>query len=165
MKTTILLIVVLLILVVGQAVHHEPAPHITINNITYISYQPEELVKTVFGNEWPLAWAVVMAESHGNPNKVGDEDLTYIEDGAVYGDSIGLFQIRTFSDRPPRELLLDPYVNVNYAYKLRQKRGWDQWSAYTNGSYRKFLPVLRDKPKKRRYVDEHQSKQRVAQEA
>ena len=114
------------------------------NNIVYVNVDPRTLIKEVFGNEATLAIAIAMAESHMRPDRIGDTHLTYTgKDGQMYGDSIGLFQIRTFPDRPHREMLKDAYFNIRYAKIIRDKQGFRAWSVYNNGSYRKFLPVLK----------------------
>ena len=122
-------------------------------NVVYVNHDPEALIKRVFGDEWPIAMAVAMAESHMRPDAIGDKKLSYVaEDGVTRGYSVGLFQIQLWSDRPPAALLLDAYTNVMCAYDLRHKQGmggWSQWGAYTNGSYKKFLPVLKAQPMKR----------------
>ena len=117
--------------------------------LVYVEHDPKELVKQVFGDEWPLAWAIVMAESHGRPDAVGDKHLTYIgEDGKTYGYSVGLFQMRVMEGRPPAPVLAGVYINIMCAYNLKEKRGWTQWGSYNNGSYKQFLPVLKAQLKK-----------------
>lgn len=121
--------------------------------VVYISPDARTLIKELWQDEWPVAHAIIMAESRYKSDRVGDEHLTYIKNGKVYGDSIGIFQIRTFEDRPDRELLKDPYINIHYAYGMYKKQGWSPWSAYNNKSYRKFLPVLKPDKRKIRYKE------------
>jgi hypothetical protein len=81
-----------------------------------------------------IAYAVMMAESHGNPNSINWKD--YHRSGNCWG-SFGLFQLACF--RGTREELLDPEINVQLAYALWQREGWQPWSAWKNGAYKKFL--------------------------
>lgn len=115
---------------------------ITINTV-YTPTDVDELIKHLWGNEHTIARAIAMAESHMRPGAVGDNHLIYIgKDGKFYGESYGIFQIRSFEDRPPKELLLDADFNVRYAYSIYKKCGFSAWSAYRNGTYKKFLPVI-----------------------
>ena len=86
--------------------------------VVYVGTDTKALIKELWGDEWTVAYAIVMAESRFNADKIGDKHLTYTKDDKVYGDSVGIFQIRTFVDRPHRELLKDPYINVHYAYEM-----------------------------------------------
>ena len=82
-----------------------------------------------------LAYAIMMAESGGDPTAVNLNHNT-----ADY--SIGLFQINLYgylSDgRPPREWLECPENNIDYAYRIYQRDGWTAWGAYQNQSYLQF---------------------------
>lgn len=78
-----------------------------------------------------IAYAVCMAESGGN-------SLAYGDGGTAY-PSIGLMQIRTLPGRPSKEQLEDPEFNVQYAYNMWKGQGWRPWSAYTNGSYKRYI--------------------------
>ena len=75
-------------------------------------------------NQWQNAYKVAQAESGLNPRAIGDN---YPIAGEVR-PSYGLFQIRTFPDRPAPEQLLDPETNVAYAAKLFKQQGWKPWS-------------------------------------
>ena len=81
-----------------------------------------------------VAYAVMMAESHGNPNRINWKD--YHRHGNCWG-SFGLFQLACF--RGTQEELLNPETNIQMAYELWKREGWRPWSAYTNNSYKKFL--------------------------
>jgi len=81
-----------------------------------------------------IAWAVMMAESGGNPNVINWHD--YHAACNCYG-SFGLFQLAAF--RGTRDVLLDAEKNIEMAYNLWQEKGWRPWGAYRNGSYLKFL--------------------------
>ncbi len=75
-------------------------------------------------SEWGRAYQVMMAESKGNPQAVGDN---YPINGEVR-PSFGLFQIRTFPNRPPPQALVDPETNVRYAAELWKSQGWKPWT-------------------------------------
>lgn len=126
--------------------------HEAVETVTFIACpQAEEMIREVFGKDADVAIAIAKAESNLNPDAVGDKHLTYQRDGKQYGDSIGLFQIRTFPDRPHRDLLKDPYINVRYAYVIYTKHGFAAWSVFKSGKYEKFLsnpiPVLNSQHK------------------
>lgn len=99
----------------------------------------EEEIRKVFGKDADTAIAIAKAESGLNPTREGDGHLTYWKNGKMYGDSIGVFQIRTFNTRPDREKLKDYKFNIAYAYELYKSGGWEHWTVYKNGSYLKFL--------------------------
>lgn len=84
-----------------------------------------------------IAKAVCLAESNGNEKAIGD--LSVI--GGIYAPSYGLMQIRALVGRPSAEQLLDPEFNMQYAYDLWSRQGWKPWSAYNNGTYKKYLGV------------------------
>lgn len=83
------------------------------------------------GNDVPIAAAVALAESSGNPNIIGDR-----------GTSYGLWQIH-LPDHPELagENLLDPVVNAAAAFHVFGKQGWRAWSTYKQNLYVKFLPA------------------------
>jgi hypothetical protein len=99
----------------------------------------DELLKAHFGNDWWIARAVMLAESGGRRDAIGDNHLTYFQGGIKYGYSVGLFQIRFLPGRPDPNLMLDPEYNIRHAADMWRAQGWRPWSAYTNGSYRRFL--------------------------
>jgi len=70
-----------------------------------------------------------MAESHGDPNAVGDG-----------GSSYGLFQIHAPA-HPDFDLsrAFDPAYNAQYAARLQASSGWGPWSTYNNGQYQNYL--------------------------
>lgn len=90
----------------------------------------EEEIAEVFGAEHKIAMAIAKAESGLNPrainrNRDGSKDL-------------GIFQINDrhgWSD----EDRLDWKTNIRIAKELRDRRGWTEWVAYNNGSYRNYL--------------------------
>ena len=86
-----------------------------------------------------IAWAVMMAESSGNPQAHNSKD--YHRRVGCWG-SYGLFQMGcihfghyglTWDNK------FSPEENIQSAYLLWKQRGWKEWGAYTDGSYRKFL--------------------------
>lgn len=86
------------------------------------------------------AMAVMQAESGCNSQTVGDTTLTFKNaNGETIGMSCGLFQIRILPGRPSCEWLKDPVNNITYAGNMQHNQGWRPWSAYNNGSYRKYL--------------------------
>ncbi len=86
-------------------------------------------------DQWVTAQAVMLAESGGNANAKGDD---YAING-LHAPSYGLFQIRALPGRPDPSTLVNPEANVAYAAQMWQSQGWQPWSAYTNGSYRKYV--------------------------
>lgn len=95
------------------------------------------------GEQLKTAWAVGMAESGGNPRAFNGNANT--------GDkSYGLFQINMLGYLGPARLkqynlqsneeLFDPEVNIRVMIKMSNNcTNWQPWSAYKNGSHRKFL--------------------------
>lgn len=88
-----------------------------------------------FGEACRVALAVQRAE-----NARGDcEIYHYNLDGTL---DWGYFQINTVHlKRPDVNLraLLDCRANIDFAYQLFTERGFEPWSTYRDGSYRKFL--------------------------
>lgn len=83
----------------------------------------EELIRKEFGKDAENALRIARCESHLNPKAHGDLDLTYEKNGNTYGDSIGIFQVRTFENRPTREQLRSAEFNIKYAKKLFDAAG------------------------------------------
>jgi len=71
-----------------------------------------------------FAYKIMFCESSGNPN-------THNFSHRTKDDSWGLFQINLYgnlaNERPSSEWLLVPENNVEYAYQLYQRRGWQPW--------------------------------------
>jgi len=97
------------------------------------------------GKSLQTAFAVALAESGGRARAVGDENIQ----DKTYGPSIGPFQIRSLKDpkkfgesgqwRDPKRLF-DPSFNIKAAWNIsNQGKNWKAWSAYSNGSFSKFL--------------------------
>jgi len=87
-------------------------------------------IADVFGNEYRLAIAVAMAESGLNPNAIN-----YNRDGSR---DIGIFQINEHHGWN-QEDLFNWRANIAIAKELRDTIGWTAWSAFNNGTYRKYL--------------------------
>ena len=88
-----------------------------------------------FGSECRVALAIQRAE---NP-RGACEIYHYNTDGTL---DWGYFQINTVHlTRPGLNLrdLLDCRANIDFAYQLYTERGFQPWSTYNNGAYRKFL--------------------------
>jgi len=88
-----------------------------------------------FGSACRMALAIQRAE---NP-RGACEIYHYNSDGTL---DWGYFQINTVHlKRPGLNLrdLLDCRVNIDFAYQLYEERGFQPWSTYNNGAYRKFL--------------------------
>ena len=100
-------------------------------------YQLERIEKhicLVFGSECRVALAVSRAE-----NQTRQCDIFVDEPNGSL--SIGLFQINSvhFNKYPPKRLT-DCFENINIAKRIYDTaKGWSPWSAYKNGSYKKFL--------------------------
>ena len=80
------------------------------------------------------AYAVCMAESHGNPNATGTNKDGSTDRGLMQVNSIHADMVAGQIDK-----LYDPKTNLDIAYKLYQARGWQPWSAYNNGKYLSYL--------------------------
>lgn len=108
------------------------SPNLTvIEKKIYETWQDEEQAK--------IAIAVAKSESHLNPQAIGDGHLAFNRNGIEYGKSYGVFQVRFLEGRPNPNELLDPDKNIAYAYELYQKSGFQPWSQYKNGNYKKYL--------------------------
>lgn len=91
----------------------------------------KEYILGKFGKDGQIALAIVKAESSLRCNAIGDRNLN--------PKSYGLFQIRAFKGRPPVNELLDCYTNIDTAHKIYQTQGFNPWSTYKSGKYKKFL--------------------------
>ena len=105
-----------------------------------------------------LAAAVAMGESYGHsdasnlvtPSQARARSLADPSHPVGPEWSLGIWQINNCaqwdgdtcaSSRYSEASLLDPAFNAQVAYGLWQQRGWGPWGAYTNGSYRQYLPA------------------------
>jgi hypothetical protein len=88
-----------------------------------------------FGPDCRVALAIQRAEN----NKGACEIYHYNSDGTL---DWGYFQINTVHlTRAGLNLrdLLDCRANIDFAYQLYRERGFQPWSTYNSGAYRKFL--------------------------
>jgi hypothetical protein len=88
-----------------------------------------------FGSACRVALAIQRAEN----SRGACEIYHYNSDGTL---DWGYFQINTVHlKRVGVNLrdLLDCKANIDFAYQLYQERGFQPWSAYNNGAYRKFV--------------------------
>lgn len=89
-----------------------------------------------------IATAIAAAESGLNPDAVGDTGLMT----AVWGPSVGLWQVRTLKSDTGTgrnrdiNLVKAPAGNARAMYEISSGgRNWGPWSTWGSGSYRKFL--------------------------
>jgi len=75
---------------------------------------------------YPVAQAVVRAESGGHPGRISPTN------------DHGCFQLNKGYASWGRAVY-DADFNAKQAYRMYQSRGWQPWSAYKNGAYRRFL--------------------------
>jgi hypothetical protein len=86
---------------------------------------------TAIRNNWPaelyqVAQAVVRAESGGHPGRISSTN------------DHGCFQLNKGYASWGRAVY-DADFNAKQAYRMYQSRGWQPWTAYKNGAYRRFL--------------------------
>jgi hypothetical protein len=115
----------------------------------------EELVTRYFGSESKTAIAIMMCESSGDSQRIGDTHISFWNNGELLGRSIGLFQIRTGGNEHGviwnrakangmtvtefEAKMKNPEENIKYAKKIYDKSGWQRWACFTNGNYKQFL--------------------------
>jgi hypothetical protein len=90
-----------------------------------------------FGPDCRVALAIQRAENA----KGACEVYHYNSDGTL---DWGYFQINTVHlTRAGLNLrdLLDCRANIDFAYQLYQERGFQPWSTFNNGAYRRFLRI------------------------
>lgn len=91
----------------------------------------EDKIKTAFPKDWNIMLAIAHAESNLDP-------LAY-NDSTKY-PCVGVFQIRLLPERGiTRTQMEDVDHNIEYAKMLHDKYGFKPWSAWLNGSFKKFL--------------------------
>jgi hypothetical protein len=106
------------------------------------------LVKAGIPNkDIPIMVAIALAESMGNPEAIGDENLV----NDKWDESIGLFQIRSLKNpNDPKfnkadklrikDKLFDPVYNAKAAYEISKKgKTWKDWTTFNEGTYKKFM--------------------------
>jgi len=84
------------------------------------------------GNNIPIAGAVAMAESSGRTDVVN------------FLGCVGPWQVyqKVHAKAHPEwttEWLKNPVNNAHAAYTIWQGQGWQGWSTYTNGAYKKYM--------------------------
>jgi hypothetical protein len=88
------------------------------------------------GSALNTAVAVALAESSGNPNVIGDTNLTP-------GGSVGLWQIN-LAAHPEYDAssLMDPQANADAAFDIYQQAGgsFTPWTTFNTGAYTAALP-------------------------
>lgn len=97
------------------------------------------------GHNLVIAVAIAIAESSLNENALGDTTLT----NRKWGPSYGLWQIRSLTNpnkyNYPDNLRVDdgslctPSKNAEAAFAIFSKYGWEAWSTYKNGDYKKYM--------------------------
>jgi hypothetical protein len=123
-----------LIVVSGNSVTSASTPLVTPKQRVYGVYSGSSYYYLLTQYDWNIniAYAIMLAESGGNPNAENWKD-----NHRVCSGSFGLFQLACF--RGNINTLKDPEINVKMAYELYKREGWRPWGAYTNRSYLKFL--------------------------
>lgn len=143
---------------------HEKQNSICINNRTREHYRGElvsreevvyELSKHFVGDQIEIMAAITVSEGQRDLNCVGDE-LPYLngkrlwgaktQDGRTWGESLGLFQIRTIQeDNTPGSCRNDQTISASISEQVRcakeiyLSQGYGAWSQYSNGNYRQHL--------------------------
>ncbi len=93
------------------------------------------------------ASAIAMAESGGNPR-------AHNGNAGTGDDSYGLWQINMLGSMGPsrrksfgitsNEQLYNPMTNAKAAKKIYDGQGWNAWSVYKSGAYKKYMPSKSD---------------------
>lgn len=97
---------------------------------------PEEVticIKETFKNDFKTALAVAKAESGLRQSAVHYNTIN----GEVWSRDCGVFQVNDYYHEGACEM--GAKENIQYAYDLYLKTGWESWAAYNNGSYLKYL--------------------------
>lgn len=143
---------------------HEDQTSICINNRTREHYVGElvgreevvaELSKHFEGNQIEIMAAISIVEGQRDLNCVGDEmEWLYgkrlygakTSDGRTWGESLGLFQIRTIQeDNVPGSCRNDATIRTSIGEQVRcakeifNSQSYGAWTQYTNGRYKKEL--------------------------
>jgi len=90
--------------------------------------------------EVPIAYAIIMAESGGNPNA---------HNSTPPDDSYGLAQINMYGSLGPTRRkqfgitnnseLYNPATNLRAMHMIYKSSGWGAWHTYNSGAYKKFM--------------------------
>jgi hypothetical protein len=108
-------------------------------NVPHAQETIDNLLRWTFGSEAKVARAVFRAESGLRCNAEGDGHLTYQKNGITFGGSYGIAQIRYLPGRPTPSQLKDCKFNIQYAKLIRDRSGWNAWSSFKSGAYKKYL--------------------------
>jgi hypothetical protein len=99
---------------------------------TFPSSDIEKEVYKVFGEEdYPVARAIMLAESGGVADRIGDNHLSK--------PSIGLFQISQIYHDYSEAILKNTSENIRIAKEIKDKGSWTRWTTYNTGEYKKYL--------------------------
>lgn len=82
--------------------------------------------------------AISKAESGCRSNARGDNHLTFTKNGRTYGYSLGLFQVRILPGRERCDTY-DVQANVRCAHDIFQGQGYNAWSVFKNGAYKRHM--------------------------
>ena len=82
--------------------------------------------------------AIARAESKCDVNALGDTDLTFEEDGRIYGYSVGAMQVRILPGREHCDTF-DVAKNVECANWIYGEQGLGAWSVWRDGRYERYL--------------------------
>lgn len=91
-----------------------------------------------------LMAAIALAESGGNANAVGDQNLV----SGTWGPSIGLWQIRSLhaqrgtGKERDGSRLTDPAFNARSARIVYESQGFRAWSVYSSGAWAKHAKAV-----------------------
>ena len=117
---------------VGQPIVFERPPEGKIASLCDLNLETKESIEScileVFKGNL-TAVAVAKAESQLNPNAVNYN--------GSWSKDCGVFQLNSYYHKGSCELTTKG--NILYAYALYQKKGWQPWVAWQNGSYLKYL--------------------------
>lgn len=89
------------------------------------------------GDDLNIAVAIALAESSGNPNALGDLNITP-------GGSVGLWQVNLkYHPEYTTDQLRDPQQNANAAFAIYQAAGdsFTPWSTFKSGAYLAHMPA------------------------
>lgn len=89
------------------------------------------IIKRHFGDEWKVAYAVMLAESSAEEWRIGDTGFIK--------PSVGLFQINQYWHKYPTKDLQNPEFNCKIAKEIRDAGGWERWTTYRTGQYKQYL--------------------------
>lgn len=92
------------------------------------------------GDDLNTAIAIALAESSGNPNALGDLNITP-------GGSVGLWQVNLkYHPEYTQEQLRDPQINAEAAFAIYQAAGnsFSPWSTFKSGAYLAHMPAPED---------------------